>query len=99
MQALLNAAQPEDVGRLVRVYRSLPSSRTGDRQLGAFASAVGAGRLVQEAGHASKNGLDAILQRITWWLGSEPELSDECANGLAQAFRSRHRGTFTILLR
>jgi hypothetical protein len=99
MKALLSAALPEDVVRLVRTYRSWPASRQDGRQLEAFASAVGAGRLAQEAEYAIKDGVDAVLERITWWLGSEPELSEECVEGLARAFKGGYKDTFRVLLR
>lgn len=99
MQALLSAAMPEDIVRLVHVYRSWPADQRDSRQLGTFASAVGAGRLAQEAGYALKDGFDAVLERITWWLGSEPELSEECVEGLARAFKRGYKDTFRVLLR
>jgi hypothetical protein len=99
MSDLLEAAQPEDVARLVRVYRSWPASQQGSRQLGSFASAAGAGRLAQEAGYAIKDGFDAALERIVWWQGSLPELSEKCVNGLIRAFERKYKDTFRVLLR
>jgi hypothetical protein len=99
MQDLLEAAQPEDVARLVQVYRSWPASRQDNRQLSAFASAVGAARLAQEAGRVIKDGFDAVLERIAWWMGNEPELSEECTNDLVRAFERKHKDTFQVLLR
>jgi HEAT repeat protein len=99
IEALLNAAQPEDVNRVAQVYRSWPAGDQNDRCLSAFASAVGAGRLAQEARYAAKDGFDAMLERVEWWLGSEPALSEECEKGLLRAFENEHKDTFRVLLR
>jgi hypothetical protein len=99
IEALLNAAQPEDVSRIVQIYRYWSAYAQNDHCLGAFASAVGAGRVAQEAGYGIQDGLDATLKRIAGWLGQEPVLSEECREGLRGAFRSDHIDTFRILLR
>jgi hypothetical protein len=99
IEALLNAAQPEDVNRVAQIYRSWPAGDQIERGLGAFASAVGAGRLAQEARYAAKDGFDSMLERVEWWLGSEPVLSEECEKGLIRAFENRHKDTFRVVLR
>jgi hypothetical protein len=99
IEALLNAAQPEDVNRVVQIYRSWPAGDQSDRCLDAFASAVGAGRLAQEARYAAINGFDAMLERVEWWLGSEPVLSEECEKGLISAFENEHKDAFRVVLR
>jgi HEAT repeat protein len=99
MEALLDAAQPEDVTQLVRLYRSWPPDPYHSRRLDAFASAVGASRLAQEVGYAVKNGFDAALDRATWWLGQSPVLSAACLDDLAEAFKQDHQGLFDVLLR
>jgi hypothetical protein len=99
VRALLNAAQPEDVIRIVQVYRHWSAYDQDYVCLGAFASAVGAGRVAQEAEYATQEGLDATLKRIAGWLGQEPVLSEECREDLRRAFKSDHIETFGILLR
>lgn len=98
MQALMDTAQPEDVARLVQIYRSWPPSQYGSRELDAFASAVGATRLAQEVKRVVEDGFDAALERAAWWMGSEPVLSEECEDGLVAAFRRKHKDTFRVLL-
>ncbi len=98
MSDLLEAAQPEDISPLVRIYRSWPANQQGSRQLGSFASAVGAGRLTQASESVIQDSFDTVLERIVWWQGGEPELSEECVNGLIRAFERKHKDTFRVLL-
>jgi hypothetical protein len=99
MKAMLDAGQPEDVPRLVKLYRSWPSSPYGSRELTAFASVAGAERLVQEMGYVVRDGLDKTLERAEWWLERQPELSEPCRRDLSSAFDNEHRGVFAVLLR
>jgi hypothetical protein len=99
MKAVLDAGQPEDIPRLIKLYRSWPSSPYSSRELGVFASAIGADRLAQEMGYAVRNGLEKTLQRAEWWLGRPPELSETCRRNLLGAFGREHRGVFDVLLR
>jgi len=98
MGALLDAALPQDVERLVQSYRVWRLDSVSRREIEAFASPVGATRLVQEIGYALKNGFDATVERATRWLGSEPLLSEGCAAGLTQAFQRQHRRVFDVAL-
>ena len=97
IDALLKAAMPEDVAMLMRVYRSWGPSPRVRRHLEAFAGAVGASRLVEAVRRASRDGLDAVLERVAIWLGQYPDLSDECEAALASAFRRRHQGSLTAM--
>jgi HEAT repeat protein len=99
MEALLDAAQPEDVTQLVRLHRSWPPDPYHSRRLVAFASAASASRLAQEMGSAARKGFDAALDRASWWLGRPPMLSAACLDDLAGAFQRDHRGVFDISLR
>jgi len=74
LDALLDAAQPGDIARLVQVCRTWsPEPHRYLRQpWEAFAAPVGVARLVQEIGHAVNN-VDAALERAAWWLGCPPE--------------------------
>ena len=97
MTALLDTAQPEDIDRLVQTYHSWPSEDRFDRELGAFASPVGVGRLTQEIRYQIKNGLGASLKRAALWLGQEPSLSEDCTHNLDIAFGSLYRSGFEVL--
>ena len=97
-QAVLKASQPKDVIRLVESYRSWPVGPRPSRHLDSFAVVAGAGRLLQEIRSVIDKGLDAALERATWWLGREPELSKECVTSLSTAFGHRHEGVFDVLL-
>jgi hypothetical protein len=99
MKAVLDAAQPEDIARLVQLYRSWPSGPYSSRELTVFASAVGAERLAQEMGYAAGDGLEKTLERAEWWLRRQPELSELCKRDLIGAFGHEHRGVFDVLLR
>jgi HEAT repeat protein len=96
--SLLNTAQPKDVSRIVQLYRFWSACDQGYHCLGAFASAVGADRVAQEAGYAIQDGLDATLKRVEEWMGQGPVLSEECQKGLRRAFENGHRDTFGVLL-
>lgn len=99
MKAVLDAAQPEDIARLVQSYRTWPSGPYGSRELTAFASTAGAERLAQEMGYAVGDGLEKTLERAEWWLTRQPELSEPCRRDLLGAFGHEHRGVFDVLLR
>jgi HEAT repeat protein len=99
MEAILDAAQPQDIARLVRFYRARPSSPYASRELTALASAIGAARLAQEMGYAVDDGLEETLERAKWWLARRPELSEPCRRDLLVAFDDEHRGVFDVLLR
>jgi hypothetical protein len=99
MDAILEAAQPEDLPRLVRMYRSWPVGPYSDRELDAFASAAGAVRLAEEMEYAAKDGLQKALERAEWWLSGPLDLSESCLQDLASAFAHNHEGVFEVLLR
>jgi hypothetical protein len=99
MGALLDSARPQDVTRLVRVYRSWPPDTSTQRQVEAFVGPTGTLRLTQEIGYAIKNGFEAVLERATWWLGNAPALSEACVTDLATAFQRKHQSVFDVALR
>jgi HEAT repeat protein len=99
MKAVLDAAQPEDIPRLVQFYRSRPSGPYSSRELAVFASALGAERLAQEMGYAVGEGLAKTLERAEGWLDLQPELSEPCRRDLRAAFGHEHQGVFDVLLR
>jgi hypothetical protein len=86
MKAMLDAGQPEDIPRLVKLYRSWPSGPYNSRELTVFASAVGAERLAQEMGYAVGDGFEKTLERAEWWLTRQPGLSEPCKRDLFNAF-------------
>jgi hypothetical protein len=99
MNALLQTAQPEDMPRLIRHYRTLPFDDGWHSPLSAFAASVEAGRLVEEIRHEVKNGLSAMLERAEWWLGEPLSLNASCLDDLEQAFDNNYSGLAEILLR
>jgi hypothetical protein len=99
IEAMLEAARPEDLNRLVGVYRSWPPSPYGSQEWDAFADALGARRLAQEMETSIKEGLEKTLERAAWWLEREPGLSETCRRGLVEAFGREHQGVFEVLLR
>ncbi|MBI1881169.1 MAG: hypothetical protein HYR94_23565 [Chloroflexi bacterium] len=99
MNALLQTAQPEDIPRLIRHYRTLPFDDGWHSPLSAFAATVEAARLVEEIRHEVKNGLSAMLERAEWWLGEPLSLSASCLDDLKQAFDNNYSGLAEILLR
>ncbi|MGD9145132.1 MAG: hypothetical protein PVG56_02655 [Anaerolineae bacterium] len=98
MQAVLDAGQPEDIPRLIQLYRAWPVGPYRSRELNVFASAVGAERLAQEMGYAVGDGLEKTLERAEWWLMRPPELSEPCRRDLLGAFGRGHHGVFDLLL-
>jgi hypothetical protein len=99
IEALLRAAQPEDIPLLVQHYRTLPFDDGWHSPLSAFAASVEAARLVEELGYELKNGLEAMLKRAEWWLGAPVSLSEICLDGLEKAFDNDYLDVAEVLLR
>jgi hypothetical protein len=99
LEALLQAAQPEDIPRLVRHYRSLPFDDSWHSPISAFAGSVEATRLVEELGYGLKHGLEAMLERAEWWIGVPLSLSEICRDDLEEAFENNYLDVASILLR
>jgi hypothetical protein len=99
MQALLQAAQPEDIPRLIEHYRTHLVDDSWHRPLLALASSVEADRLVEEIGHEVEKVLAAMVERAEWWLGEPLQLSPGCLAELGQAFDDHDAGVAEILLR
>ncbi len=97
--ALLDAARPEDIGRLAQFYRSRSSWEARNRLLQTFAYAGSASRLAEEVRGAAAHGFEAALEAAKGWLQQEPQLSDVALDDLAMAFGREHEGVFPILLR
>lgn len=97
--ALLQAAQPEDIPRLIQHYRTLPFDDGWRSPLSAFAASAEAARLVQEIQYEVENGLAAMLERAEWWLGAPLSLSETCLDDLEKAFDNDYSGVAEILLR
>lgn len=99
IEALLRAAQPEDILRLVRHYRTLPIDESWRNPLSAFSASVGAARLVQEIQYQAEKGLSAILERAEWWLDAPLSLSETTLTDLKKAFDDDYSGVAGILFR
>jgi HEAT repeat protein len=99
IEAILAAAQPEDVARLVRTYRRWPPLASSRRQVQAFATAAGAKPLTGHISYALDAGLDEIVEQTASWMGGYPDLSDACWDDLDRAFDRRHGKMFRILLK
>ena len=96
--ALLEAALPEDVERLVLLYRSREAGPDRRRYLEALASAAGVGRLAEELQQVMPAGLLAVLDEASWWFGVDPPLSEACLDGLDRVFCRKYRGAFEVML-
>jgi HEAT repeat protein len=99
IEAMLRAAQPEDVARLVRTYRRWPPLSSSRRQVRAFATAAGAKRLTEQIGYVLDAGLDEVVEQAASWIGTYPDISDACWDDLERAFERRHGRMFRILLK
>ena len=97
MEALLTAAMPGDIARLVQRYRSWPSTQISSRVLDAFASAIGAWRLASDLMRLTSDGMDAMLEQAERWLACRPALSDVCLQQLRDGFERQHEGVFDVL--
>jgi hypothetical protein len=99
MGALLQAAQPEDIPRLIQHYRTLPrSDRLWQSPLLAFADSVGASPLVEEMASEIDAGLWAMLEIAAWWLNAPLSLSGACLDDLEDAFDHLYTDVPEILL-
>jgi hypothetical protein len=98
-RALLDAARPEDIGRLAQFCRSRSSREARNRLLDAFAYAGSTSRLAEEVRGAAAHGFEAALEAAEGWLQRESLLSDAALDDLAIAFGREHEGVFPILLR
>ncbi len=96
--ALLAAAQPDDVDRLVQRYRDWLPTPYRNRMLAAFASACDASRLYEEMKAEARHTINAMGRRAAEWLGQLPRLSGESLDLLEQAFRQDSSDVFGILL-
>jgi len=107
IEALLNAAKPEDVPRLLHHYRTLTLNKGPFRSFGfdrhplmAFATSVEAGRLTEEMSRQFTAGFWAMLETAEWWLNvSELPLSEAGLDALEEAFDRLALGVPQILLR
>lgn len=96
MGALLNAAQPEDIPRLVQYYRTLPPAQGWRTPLSEFASSVGAARLFGETQRLIEDGILPVLEHTAWWLNTDLPLSEACLDALEEAFEDHYEGVFEI---
>ncbi len=99
IKPLLQAAQPEDVPRLVQYYRTLPFTDGWRTPLSAIATGVEVARLADELGYALKDGLDAMLERAEWWMGTPLSLSETVLDDLKKAFDDDYSSVAGILFR
>ncbi len=99
MRAILQAAQPDDIPRLVQYYRTLPpANHTFRTPLSEFAASVGVDRLVDELNRVAKNGLAAMLERAEWWLDAQSQLSQTYLADFEIAFNNKSSGVYRLLL-
>lgn len=96
--ALLEAALPADVVRLVELYRSREAGGERDRYLRALAGAAGVEYLTGELLEAMPYGLGGVLESAGEWLGAVLPWSTPCLEGLERAFRHKQQGIFAVLL-
>jgi HEAT repeat protein len=99
IEAMLAAARPEDVTRLVKTYRRWPPLHSSRRQVAAFGAAAGANRLTEEIGYAIEGGLYEAYEQAAGWLGNDTTESEACWRELERAFERGHRRLFNIVLR
>jgi hypothetical protein len=99
MHTVLTMAQPEDIRRMVRFYRSMAYGPKGGRRLRAFASAVHAGSLTERLESVAGQGLEAMLEQAEWWLGADLQLSETVERELQITFDQDYQGVFDVLLR
>lgn len=95
IEALLYAARPDEVPRLVKGYRALPFNR---RTLRSFGGPAGARRTIDETGYVLSQGFDAVVDRIYGWLGRSLPVSPDTYVRLRSAFAKPRINIFTILL-
>lgn len=96
--ALLEAALPADVIRLVELYRSREAGRERSRYLRALAGAAEVDGLTGELLEAVPYGLGEVLESAAEWLGAIPPWSAPCLEELERAFRRKQQGIFAVLL-
>ncbi len=92
IDALLRAALPEDIPRLIAYYRTLPfddrdltSYGIYRHPLSIFAESVGAGRLVSKMENQIDEGLAKMLADAEGWLNADLYLSEACFDKLEAA--------------
>jgi hypothetical protein len=98
VDALVRAAQPEDVARLVEAIRSWPADDDPERQLDALDVAGGTGYLARALAHSAKHGFEQTLDTAENWLGRRPPLSAGCLLGLEAAFHDGFRQLWEVVL-
>ena len=98
IDALLEAAQPDDVARLVAAIRSRPAGAYLSRTLDALGDAAGVGHVASSLAEDVAQGLDRALDALETWLSRRPPLSAECLLGLEAAFHDGWRGLWDVLL-
>jgi hypothetical protein len=96
---LLRIAQPEDKARLIAQYQTLPPGQFGRTPLSVLADSVGVGRMVDEMKRKQADGLAAMLERATWWMGVELALSRTVLGELAEVIQRNPTGMVEALLR
>lgn len=95
--ALLEAALPEDVVRLVQFYRSREAGRDREQYLDALGFAAGVESLGRELGGFLPHGLEITLDYASWWFEQDPPLSTACLEKLERTL-PRGRSDFETML-
>lgn len=99
MEALLEAAQPEDIPRLIEHYRAWPRNDNQQEHIGAFAASVEARRLFEEILSDLTKDFDSLFDQVWWWLNEEVDLSQASLDEFEQTFNHRYDGVAEIAWR